>query len=670
MNTKTTLIRKSFFVLTLFFNLFITFTIFASAQNPPTPADDSYSGIAARSQSAPGFLANDSDPDGDTLRVGGVPGFPSIVTLPTNGKLTITYLDGSFSYQPDPGFTGNDSFVYNACDSTTCTPATVTLISANSAPIGNTDTYSGVEARSQLKPGILENDSDPDGDPLTVGAPLTPRIVRNPDHGSLLIQYSDGSFIYTPEPGYTGDDSFEYNSCDNFRTCTATTVNLIKPNSAPVGNPDFFETKSGEGLGINETSGENLITLNDSDPDGDPIRLGGLGVQTLITLPKHGNLNVPYTDGTFTYSPDPGFTGLDYFVYNLCDSLRACTPEFVYIFVTAGDAENAGRSCPAVGQPVNVSNGNMWVEHTDYGLPGVGQNIQINRFYNTIVQKAGLFGFGWSTAYDESLTIFDSKAITLNMPDGRAINFGRTDDTDPYNNLTPDFYGELVKNPDDTYTLTFKEGVVHHFRSDGKLLWQRDIDGNQTTLNYDTSGSLTGITDSLGRTLNVTMINGRVAQISDSIGIVADYVYNPDDTLLSVTYADNSKYQFEYTTGGGKILLTTVKDALNNVLETHQYDSQGRALTSEKDGGVEKYTFDYTNAELTADPFTIVTDALGRTTKYTFDKSKGRNVVTKIEGNCSSCGSGGTETTSYEYDDKLNLTKETDALNNQITYTY
>ena len=83
-------------------------------------------------------------------------------------------------------------------------------------------------------------------------------------------------------------------------------------------------------------------------------------------------------------------------------------------------------------------------------------------------------------------------------------------------------------------------------------------------------------------------------------------------------------FQFEYTTVGTKILLSTVKDALNNILETHQYDSNGWATTSEKDGGVEKYTIDYTNANLVTDPFTIVTDALGRQTKYTFDKSKGR----------------------------------------------
>ncbi len=121
--------------------------------------------------------------------------------------------------------------------------------------------------------------------------------------------------------------------------------------------------------------------------------------------------------------------------------------------------------------------------------------------------------------------------------------------------------------------------------------------------------------------------------------------------------------------GVNKIFLTTVKDALNNVLETHAYNSQGRATTSEKHGGVEKYTLDYTNASASTNPHTIVTDALGRVTKYYFDKSKGRNVVTKMEGACN-CGGSGSEITTYQYDDKLNLTKKVDALNQQTLYNY
>ena len=79
-----------------------------------------------------------------------------------------------------------------------------------------------------------------------------------------------------------------------------------------------------------------------------------------------------------------------------------------------------------------------------------------------------------------------------------------------------------------------------------------------------------------------------VSQIADSSGTVATYSYdtaNPN-LLKTVTYSDGSQLKFEYdsTTVSGRILLKTVKDALNNVVEDHVYDSQARATTSEIHG--------------------------------------------------------------------------------------
>lgn len=104
---------------------------------------------------------------------------------------------------------------------------------------------------------------------------------------------------------------------------------------------------------------------------------------------------------------------------------------------------------------------------------------------------------------------------------------------------------------------------------------------------------------------------------------------------------------------GNNIYRTTVKDALNNVLESHTYDAQGRALTSERANGIQRYTLTYVSATETN-----VTDALNRVTKYFFDTSKGRNVVTRVEG---SCGCGNSQITQWSYDDNINLISKTDA---------
>jgi YD repeat-containing protein len=287
-----------------------------------------------------------------------------------------------------------------------------------------------------------------------------------------------------------------------------------------------------------------------------------------------------------------------------------------------------------VGKPVNVTNGNMWIEHTDYELPGVGEFIKIDRFYNSMIQTSGLFGLGWSTKYDESLQIYsDDKMIRLNAPDGRASYFGRSNTSSSFTSFSQGMDAQITKNTDGTYTVTYKDRRVNKFNSGGQLLFQQDRNGNQTTLNYSGLGVLTGITDAVGRTLTISIgSNGNVSQISDVQGVVATYEYYPSTNLLkTVTYNDGSKYKFEYTTISSKTYITTVKDALDNILETHAYDSQGRAITSEKDGGVDKYTIEYGLSDFFLGSYSKVTDGLGRESKYFFTRVHGTNLVTRAE---------------------------------------
>lgn len=344
---------------------------------------------------------------------------------------------------------------------------------------------------------------------------------------------------------------------------------------------------------------------------------------------------------------------------------------------TEQESQNLGGdvSCPApsVARPVNTTNGNMWLRQRDYALPGIGENIKIDRFYNSLIQQSGLFGFGWKTDYDESVSNPNNEYVIWRGGDGRGYYFANVGNN-VFASASAGFSGQVLKNTDNTYILTLKDGRSRKFGTTGKLLWLKDRNSNQTTVNYDTGGVMTGVTDAFGRTLTFTMgSNGAVSQISDTTGTVATYEYfTGTSNLKTVTYPDGSKYKFEYTDivigGQTKTFLTTVKDALDNILETHAYDSSGRATTSEVEGGVEKYTLDYSNWGATV-PYTVVTDALGNVTKYYFDKSKGRNVITKTEGLCG-CGGSGSEAATYEYDHRLNLVKKIDALSNQTIYTY
>jgi RHS repeat-associated protein len=326
--------------------------------------------------------------------------------------------------------------------------------------------------------------------------------------------------------------------------------------------------------------------------------------------------------------------------------------------------KTVGRPVTAVGKPVNVTNGNMYLQQTDYRLPGFGGGLELTRTYNSKMQSAGLFGYGWSSFLDESIKIYNTKFLRLNLPDGRAVYLARASTATPYLPVQPGaFRGQLVKNVDNSYTLTFHDGQVHQFNPAGKLVSLTDPNNNTITLSY-TNGVPTTITDPGGRTVTIAYDgSGSIQSLCDSTGTIATYTHWFWGILSGVTYADGSQFNFSTTFMGNNILLASVTDALGNVLEAHTYDSQGRALTSEVAGnGTEKYTLNYVSATETD-----VTDALNHVTKYFYDTSKGSNVVTSVEGNCS-CG--GSQVQTWTYDSQLNVTSKTDALNHTTAYTY
>ncbi|HWN08496.1 MAG TPA: Ig-like domain-containing protein [Pyrinomonadaceae bacterium] len=613
----------------------------APVNSPPVAGDDTYT---RHGNGVIGPLRqNDSDPDGDPMTV-------QLVTFPTHGNLS--GLDGnSFHYSlTNQSFIGTDTFTYRACDnqSACSNVATVTINVVNQAPIAGDDSYT-VHGITTIGP-MMVNDFDPDGDSITWN------LVTAPAHGSLFGLAQQDLKSYTPHQGYTGPDSFTYKMCDQFSLCSLpATVSLNVVNNPPVPGPDSYVVRGSTIIGP--------LRVNDFDPDGD-----SLGTPSLVVAASHGSV-FGLTDPDFKqYVPHAGYTGTDTFQYQLTDSLGGTGTTTVTLYVI-GEGEDNGlcSACPglggpvAVGNPINVTNGNMYLQQHDYSLPGVGSSLDLSRTYNSDSQSIGLFGRGWSTAYDESIISYDSSTVRFNQADGRAIYFGRpSGSSGAFTPLVGDFHGQLSQDANG-FTLTMKDGSIHQFDPAGKLISLADLDGNATTLTY-VAGLLTTITDATGRVLSVTTdANGRVLSISDTLGMIATYTYGASNQLISVTYPDNSAFQFAYN---GSLRLTSVTDALGNVLESHTYDGQGRALTSAKHGGVELYTLNYVS-----DTQTDVTDALGRVTKYTIDKSKGRNVVTRVEGLCS-CGGGGSQVQTWTYDSQLNVTAKTDALNHISTFTY
>ncbi len=504
---------------------------------------------------------------------------------------------------------------------------------------------------------------------ITLSAAASPEYhnltltLAGPVSGTTIVQIQDGNgqwidYFYTIGRGDFSVGPFPHNSTQNFRThngggCPANWV-YATATTRDVGQPWLY-------LYTGFTNG----IMVDSGPV--PPDLNTAVYHSTTGEGSFDQLGVWQTDHQEFVQISPNQTHYFYAKIYLGIEERQ-TPIKMVRF--AADQDYGNPSCQtSVGKPVNVTNGNMFLSQTDYKLPGIGETIDITRSYNSFDQSVGIFGLGWSSPYDESITLIDSKNIRLLTPDGRATYFARPTTAVPFTGITPGFLGDIAVNTDGTYTLTFKDGRTHNFLADGRMKWQKDRNGNETTLYY-TGNVLTSIKDASLRTISFEWTTNRL-EISDSTGIIATYDFMPGTSILqAVTYPDGSKYKFEYdtTSAQGRTLLKTVRNALNdnniNIVETHTFDNQGRATTSEINGAQEKYMLDYSDPS-----FTNVTDGLGRVTKYYFDRSGVRTVVKKIEGMCS-CGGSGTETTEFLYDDQLNLTKKTDALGHPTGYTY
>lgn len=589
-----------------------------------------------------------SFPFSDSLRLVST-GAVSHGTLRTFGTFN-GYSQDSFIYEPNYGYVGGDSFTYHACDSSNnCVDGTINLNIVNNAPHAVADSYMlhGVLYGGGDTPLTL-NDSDPDGDPIRLVS-ITPA-----SHGNFRYFFQYDSFIYEPDPGFSGTDSVTYQVCDSPGLCDTGTVTLNVVNSPPVAVDDEYTTRVNQTLHVD---GPDALGVIDSDPDHDPVSV------TFYTQAANGIVTYSNSYGFLTYQPNQDFVGQDSFTYTVCDYLSACTNGTAFIDVTGGGTDDGETSCnSSAGGPVNVTNGNMYLQQNDYQLPSVGYGISLTRTYNSNSQRVGVFGRGWSTTYDESIQVFSPTFVRLNAADGRATYFSRRNTSAPFVPVEKDLHGQIAQAGNGNFALTATDGSSSQFDSTGKLFSLADRNGNHSTLIYDTAGHLSSTTDPFGRVLTFhTNANGFVSSISDAMGTVATYSYGGSSELLSVAYADNSASNFSYD---GNFRLTSVTDALGNVIESHAYDSQGRALTSEKQGGVEHYSFSYVS-----EAETDVTDALGRLTKYTFDKSRGRNVVTQVEGLCS-CGGGGSQVQTWTYDNQLNVTSETDALNHTASYTY
>jgi len=252
---------------------------------------------------AEGVLANDGDGQA------GLVGTVTLVTDVSHGTLDLN-ADGSFTYTPDPEFSGTDMFTYVANDGngdSNEAPVTITVVQVNDPPVAVADSYDATEdtlLEVTVENGLLVNDSDIDS------AAILANLVDDVDHGTLDFD-NDGSFTYTPDEDYFGDDTFTYQATDgeSLSDVVTVTITVAAVNDPPeVVDSEHTVAEDGE-LDVPANLG---VLLNAVDAEGDFL------TAVSASDPDHGELTLR-VDGSFTYTPDDDFHGVDSFTFRASD---------------------------------------------------------------------------------------------------------------------------------------------------------------------------------------------------------------------------------------------------------------------------------------------------------------------------------------------------------------
>jgi hypothetical protein len=171
----------------------------------------------------PGVLGNDLNLLGGATAV--------LVSDVTNGELDLR-ANGGYTYVPDPGFVGTDSFRYKP-SGLLSTAADVTIAVTNSAPVAKADAYvvQGGKTHVVPAPGVLANDADADGDSLSAEL-----LDASGVSGSIDLE-SNGRLVYSPGGGFSGSVTITYRVWDGIAWSASATITLTRAASSPTPTP-------------------------------------------------------------------------------------------------------------------------------------------------------------------------------------------------------------------------------------------------------------------------------------------------------------------------------------------------------------------------------------------------------------------------------------------------
>jgi VCBS repeat-containing protein len=281
---------------------------------------------------------------------------------------------------------------------------TVTLTVLDTAPTAKDDSYSTAEDTKLTvpAPGILNNDSDLNGDSITAS------LVSTVSHGTLIF-HANGNFIYTPATNYFGTDSFVYRAYDGLLYSGNTTVMITV---TPVNDPPIAY---GQNITIVEDASTNIV-FSATDVDSSNLSY------SIVAAPTNGTLS-PFTNiGGITYTPARHYNGADSFTFRVYDGSLYSTGRVsltiapVAAVVTTMSVSNAVSDSAALRGGVNPMGSTtawyfIWGTSDDYGWATPANQLPAGG--NSVIVTTTISGLNPGTTYHYCIVATNSAGMSI-----------------------------------------------------------------------------------------------------------------------------------------------------------------------------------------------------------------------------------------------------------------
>jgi len=307
---------------------------------------------------------------------------------------------------------------------------------------------------------------------------------------------------------------------------------------------------------------------------------------------------------------------------------------------------------------VHIGSGNFVDTTTDVEIATVGPDLKLERTYNSLDPRVGLFGRGWSTPYEARIE--DGVGVaTVVYGDGRRERHSRQ----PDGTYTPPlgFVSRLEAAAGGGWRLVHKDKSVHTFGADGRLTRVADRYGRALVLVHDAAGDLDRVTDAAsGRYLDFEVVGGRAVSVATNSvsgpgydGPLAWRFAYAGELLTSACDArDNTGNCTTYTYTAGRLTRITRPEG-NDARRLAYRAGTGKVEWSENGAG-DRVSFTYGGG------VTQITDGRGKPTSYFFDHLFRTTRVAEVDGSA----------TVYEYDANGFRSAVVDANGNRVTMSY